>query len=163
MQRAQWRRFRFTLACLETPEGTDAWVRLMIAALRAQKNDVFRWHDSGDIFSPAYARAVKRVVAGTPEITHWFPSQSHRIAVIAVVLREICQLPNVVIRPSCEQVDAPAVVVPGLSAGTQVITSPEKRQPARTCALPRFARATRMGSAWRAGCASTARIASLPT
>lgn len=132
VQRAQWRRFKWTIACLETPEGTDAWVRLMIAAIRAWSrgviDPVFRWHDSGDFFNREYARACQRVVAGTPEINHWFPTQSHRVAIIAVVLREICELDNVVIRPSCEQVDAPAVVVPGLSAGTQVVTSPKNVQ-----------------------------------
>lgn len=36
----------------------------------------FRWHVSGDIFSPEYAAWIARVVFRTPEVTHWIYTRS---------------------------------------------------------------------------------------
>lgn len=37
---------------------------------------VFRWHSDGDIFSPWYARAIRRAMVATPGVDHWLYTRS---------------------------------------------------------------------------------------
>lgn len=61
------------------------WVAWMVDALgklrpseEACENGqrYFRWHDSGDLFHEAYARAILEVCQATPQISHWLPTRS---------------------------------------------------------------------------------------
>jgi len=97
------------------------------AILRATIGGFFRWHDSGDILSPAHAKAIGQVIAATPGILHWIPTQSHRVAAIRKAIeKHILPLDNVVVRPSAEVVDGePTPAGEGWAAGS-VVYSAEK-------------------------------------
>jgi hypothetical protein len=75
-------------------------------------------HDSGDLFSPAYARCWTRIARQLSHIRFWFPTRSYRIANILPAIVELAVLPNVTVRPSALMLDADAPVIPGLAAGS---------------------------------------------
>lgn len=79
----------------------------------------FRVHDSGDMFSPAYADMWHAVCADLADVHFWIPTRSWhgtpRILRQLVVLNE---LPLVAVRPSALHLEEDAPRVPGLAAGT---------------------------------------------
>jgi hypothetical protein len=79
----------------------------------------FRWHDSGDVFSPRYGDMIREVCAALPDVRFWLPTRSwHSTPRILAVLQDVNTLPNVAVRPSALYLEQDAPVVPGLSAGT---------------------------------------------
>src|SRR5690242_12459247 len=54
---AQALRFQWTVQSMRTAEGMATWVDTMTAAIAESGCDYFRVHDSGDMFSAAYAQA----------------------------------------------------------------------------------------------------------
>ena len=54
---AQTARFVWTRDAMKTPQGRAEWVRVMTDAIRGES--YFRVHDSGDVFSAAYAEWSK--------------------------------------------------------------------------------------------------------
>lgn len=137
-QRAQQARFEWAIRAAADAATGDEFVDLMTAAIHMEGHrqkraytkahgtldgftgQVFRVHDSGDLFSPQYARLWVRICHNLPWIKFWFPTRQWRTknAVMATVLRELAALDNVSVRPSALRFDEPAPVVDGLAAGT---------------------------------------------
>ena len=118
-------RFQWTRQSLATggSEFVDALVRMITDDVRDRGEPIFRVHDSGDVFSVAYADAWHRICSALPDVQFWIPTRSHNVPSLLPSLQRLNSLPNVVVRPSALEVDAPAPVVPGLAAGTTVIRS----------------------------------------
>ena len=124
--RAQWIRFQWTRDCLKTAEGRQTWISTMAEAIRATGTKYFRWHDSGDLFSPAYVKAVAEVCPLTPSVCHWLATQSFNVPTLDGAIREhLLPLPNVVVRPSVARMDAfpPRRRSIGYAAGATVYTA----------------------------------------
>jgi hypothetical protein len=96
------------------------WIDTLVAAILATGEKYFRWHDSLDIFSPTYCRAVIEVCRRTPQVKHWLPTRSWHLPWVDV-LRQLAALPNVIVRPSALTFNDPAPVVDGLGKGTTAI------------------------------------------
>jgi hypothetical protein len=141
VKRAQDARFKFAVAAATNPNAGDEFVSVMTAAiegeaLRQQRRfyrgvsngtrpmgafrAVFRVHDSGDLFSPAYAALWVRICEGLPDVDFWFPTRQWRsknLHMLAVI-HTLAALPNVSVRPSALRFEDAAPVIPGMSAGT---------------------------------------------
>lgn len=126
VQDAQWARFNWTRACMKTAEGRALWVSTMVNAIRAVGCDYFRVHDSGDMFSPAYADCWLAVCSAMPEVKFWIPTRSWQqpsgilpvFDPIMNTLRRMAKLPNVTVRPSALNFGDYAPKVAGLHAGS---------------------------------------------
>lgn len=117
--RALWARFEWARQCMQTPAGTDEFVRVMVAAIKGTGREWFRIHDAGDFFSEQYTRAWLRVCAALPRVHFWGPTRSWQ-APWASALVELNALPNVAIRPSAIHIDAAPPLLEGFAAGTSV-------------------------------------------
>jgi len=111
-------RFRWTLAMMRTTAGQDAFVAYMTLAIEAVGSPYFRVHDSGDLFSPAYARCWARIARNLSHVRFWFPTRSYRIGNLLPAIQELAALPNVTVRPSALMLDAAPPVVDGLAVGS---------------------------------------------
>lgn len=118
VRHAQAERFRWTLALMKSPEGRDAFVAYMAAAIDAIGLPYFRVHDSGDLFSAAYAGCWERIARTLAHVRFWFPTRSYRIPAILPSIRALAAMANVTVRPSALMLDAPAPVIEGLGAGS---------------------------------------------
>lgn len=118
VRHAQQERFRWTLALMRTEDGRDAFVAYMTAAIASTGLPYFRVHDSGDLFSPAYAACWARIARNLSHIRFWFPTRSYRIANLLPSIQELSILPNVTVRPSALFLDAAPPVIEGLAAGS---------------------------------------------
>jgi hypothetical protein len=127
---AQAARREWLMGALMTKEGRGEWVAVMAAAVvwatrtgrgqgKGRRQPFFRWHDSGDTFSPAYAAMITDVCAMTTDVRHWLPTRSwHSTPRILRQLVVLNALPNVAVRPSALYFHEDPPVIPGLSAGT---------------------------------------------
>jgi hypothetical protein len=134
VRRAQSARRSWTLDCLSTKEGRDTWVAVMTAAVTwgsrlqsgtpnasSPRQPWFRWHDSGDVFSPRYADMINAVCANLPDVRFWLPTRSwHNTPRILRQLVVLAELPNVAVRPSALKLQEDAPRIDGLDAGTGV-------------------------------------------
>ena len=149
--RAQWIRFQWTRDCLKTAEGRREWIGTMAEAMRATGAEYFRWHDSGDLFSPTYVRAVAEVCRLTPKVRHWLATQSFNLLTLDRAIREnLVSLANVVVRPSVGRMDAfpPRRRSLGYAAGATVYTAEvNAHKSVRLCP-----KSTRGGSCASNGC-----------
>lgn len=74
--RAQWTRFEWLKALLQTEEGRASFILIMVEALNKNvSNSYFRWFDSGDFFSPHLIDCVGEICRQTPNIRHWIPTR----------------------------------------------------------------------------------------
>ena len=55
---------------------------------------LMRWHVSGDVYSPGYARKMLDIIRRSEHCTFWFYTRSWRVPAILPVLRDISVLPN---------------------------------------------------------------------
>lgn len=53
------------------------WVPAMVKLIAGQ--EVFRWHDAGDIQNIVHLENIVRVVKATPETKHWMPTKEKQI------------------------------------------------------------------------------------
>lgn len=53
------------------PELADAWVLIFAEWITANAPGGFRWHVSGDVFSPEYAEWIADVCRESPKVRHW--------------------------------------------------------------------------------------------
>jgi hypothetical protein len=131
VQRAQNVRFDWTRECLKTSDGRRTWIETLYRAIYKTRTRYFRVHDSGDMFSPAYAAAWVQVMARLERVRFWVPTRAWQIpranGVFHVVtdsdalyrqLVEMASLPNVTVRPSALNFGEVAPIVKGLHAGT---------------------------------------------
>lgn len=73
------------------------WVPAMVKLLENQ--DVFRWHDAGDIQNLLHLENIVRVVKATPGTRHWLPTKEKKI--VRDFLRKHNSFPsNLVVRVS---------------------------------------------------------------
>ena len=78
-------------------DGTQSvWIEAMITMVA--RNEHFRWHDSGDVFSQEYLDMILAVVEATPGTSHWLPTKE--IGLMAKNRARIEALPNLVVRVS---------------------------------------------------------------
>jgi len=125
VKKAQHTRFAWARECMRTVEGRDLFVSTMVSAIRGMP--YFRVHDSGDMFSPIYARCWADICRQLPDTKFWIPTRSHRALlnvgsamadIWAEALNALSILPNVTLRPSADNFGDPAPIVPGFAAGS---------------------------------------------
>lgn len=82
------------------------WVDAMVVLIKAEKNSVFRWHDSGDLMTVRHLENIVKVCRKTPEVNHWLPTLE------ADILRryvdrhgKLDMIPNLVVRLSTPMID----------------------------------------------------------
>jgi hypothetical protein len=93
VQDAQYRR----LESLKDPQWVNAMVRLIA------DQEVFRWHDSGDLVSLDHLKMIADVASGTPNVKHWLPTKEK--AIVSEYRRVYGDLPdNLVIRISAPMI-----------------------------------------------------------
>lgn len=80
----------------------DAWVADMVQAL--EKQEFFRWFDSGDLYDSRLAYKVWAVMGLTPWVNHWLPTRMHKFPKFESVLSSMESLSNVVVRRSSDGV-----------------------------------------------------------
>ena len=122
VQTAQARRFSWLLRCLKNDpqEAVDGLVALVSAAVEFTGDNVFRVHDSGDLFNAAYIDVWHGVAVALPDVKFWIPTREYLRDVQLPALRRLASLQNVSVRPSAAVVGQAAPIVDGLSAGTAV-------------------------------------------
>jgi Gene product 88 len=81
----------------------DDWADDMVAALAKETH--FRWFDSGDMYSVELARKMLDVMRRTPWCKHWLPTRMHKFAKFQAIIRDMQALPNVMVRPSSDDID----------------------------------------------------------
>jgi len=59
--------------------GSPTWAADMTAAIAATGQDVFRWHDSGDLQGVWHLEQIVEVCEATPEVSHWLPTKERGI------------------------------------------------------------------------------------
>jgi len=90
--------------------------------------NLFRGHDSGDLFSPKYIKAWKRVCEKFPTIRFWFPTREWFRESQLDALKDLASLDNVCLKPSALKMNEPAPIVEGIDAGTAVYTTTEQAE-----------------------------------
>ena len=89
---------------------------------------LFRGHDSGDLFSPKYIKAWKRVCEKFPTIRFWFPTREWFRESQLESLKDLASLKNVCLKPSALRMNEKAPIVDGIDAGTAVYTTTEQAE-----------------------------------
>lgn len=84
------------------------WVDEMVQALDA--DCYFRWFDSGDMYSLGLAEKMLEVMKRTPWVKHWLPTRMHKFPKFALVLAEMQNLSNVMVRPSSDSIRGEFIV-----------------------------------------------------
>lgn len=92
------------------------WVEAMAKAISKEPSGVFRWFDSGDLYSISLAEKVFEVCKATPNIKHWIPTRMHKFPKFKEVLERLQRLDNVVVRYSSDSVSGKTIK--GLTTST---------------------------------------------
>ena len=93
------RKIRHQLILAAMADDPKQWVEAMVASIIKTKNPLFRWHDSGDIFSFEYLLLIMEVARLTPDTEHWIPTKEK--TKISKLIRDGHTIPeNVVFRVS---------------------------------------------------------------
>jgi len=87
------------------------WVPAMVKLVSKQK--WFRWFDSGDVYTPALAIKIRKVIEQTTGTQHWLPTRSYKVPAIQHELRKIEVLPNAVVRYSSDSKIGERLAMPG--------------------------------------------------
>ena len=90
--------------------------------------NLFRVHDSGDLFSVAYINAWKRICEKFPSIRFWFPTREYIRESQMGALKDLASLKNVCLKPSALRMNEKAPIVEGIDAGTAVYDDKEKAE-----------------------------------
>ena len=81
--------------------------------LKNVNTDLFRVHDSGDLFSPKYIEAWIKICQNFPSIRFWFPTREWARDSQLPSLKKLASLKNVCLKPSALYVDEPAPQIDG--------------------------------------------------
>lgn len=73
---------------------------------------LMRWHVSGDIYSPGYARKVLQIVGRSSHTTFWLYTRSWRVKAIFPNIKTISLMPNMKLWLSCDAETGYAPAVP---------------------------------------------------
>ena len=68
---AQYRR----LNSIDKPRWVEAMIYVMTHAKAILKDNVFRWHDSGDIQGIEHLDKIVQIAQATPDIQYWLPTK----------------------------------------------------------------------------------------
>ena len=79
-----------------------AWSDDMVEEL--EKDDYFRWFDSGDMYTLALAEKILDVMKRTPWVKHWLPTRMYKFPKFRQVLTDMQALKNVSVRFSSDSV-----------------------------------------------------------
>ena len=71
--RYNFRKVRLALARRLESLDHPQWVYAMIVLIKGE--EVFRWHDSGDLQSSWHLKRIFEVCEATPETSHWLPTR----------------------------------------------------------------------------------------
>jgi hypothetical protein len=100
---AQAKRFTLVREALAEPSARAKWIAAM--SLLVGKQEYFRWHDSGDVFSAEYLSLIVEVVKATPATKHWLPTRE--LVTVRHWLRDNGPFPsNLTVRLSLPRIDA---------------------------------------------------------
>lgn len=83
------------------------WANDMVKVLETE--DLFRWFDSGDVFTLALARKILEVMTRTPHVRHWLPTRMHKFPKFRKVFASMRRLPNVVVRLSSDSIEGKGI------------------------------------------------------
>lgn len=103
------RRSRFTFPqvkerlrwCYEQSKRGD-FVDRMVDELYRKGVVLMRWHVSGDVYSPAYARKMLEVIGRSSHTQFWAYTRSWRVKTIFPILKAISFMPNMKLWLSCD-------------------------------------------------------------
>ncbi len=124
-------RFAFVRASLRE-DGGSAFIAALAVAIaceaardRASSGEstyLFRVHDSGDLFSDAYAMAWGKISDVLPNVRFWIPTREYYRPTMRAVLQLLAIRPNVALRPSAIFAvgRAPDLTAEGFAPGTGV-------------------------------------------
>ena len=101
----------------------DDWVAAMVAEL--DNDRYFRWFDSGDMYDIRLAKKILAVMQATPWVKHWLPTRMQKFDKFQVVIEQMQQLPNVVVRLSSDGVQG-EIVPDALNSSTIIPTISHK-------------------------------------
>ncbi len=148
-QAARWAWLR---RLMRTKAGRQLWVDTMVAAIKqCATNGYFRWHDSGDVFSPRYCRMIAEVCKRTRGVKHWLPTRSWRLPWGGCELGKLNALANVQVRPSALQFGDSPPKIAGLGKGsTAYLEDQPVPKSAREC--PKASKGNADKSCEQAGC-----------
>ena len=76
----------------------------MLKLLKKEKNNYFRWFDSGDVFDNDFLYEIYKVCKQTPRINHWIPTKAREILDNAT-WEKLESLPNVKVRYSSDSIN----------------------------------------------------------
>ena len=76
----------------------------MLKLLKKEKNNYFRWFDSGDVFDNDFLYEIYKVCKQTPDINHWIPTKAREILDNAT-WEKLESLPNVKVRYSSDSIN----------------------------------------------------------
>jgi len=77
------------------------FVSEMLSLLNKEKNDYFRWFDSGDVFDNDFLFEIYKICESTPHINHWIPTKAREI-LDNDLWEKLESLPNVKVRYSSD-------------------------------------------------------------
>jgi hypothetical protein len=148
---AQAARYAWTRWSMKTAARRKRWVKIMAAAINEKcAGDYFRWHDSGDVFSAQYARAISQVCKLTPTVKHWLPSRSYLLSWGTRELSKVHANQNMVVRPSAVSINDSPPKIEGLGRGSTSHTTDKAPKGAREC--PKASKGNENKSCAEAGC-----------
>lgn len=105
VQETQYRRLSLVTRSM------NSWAAAMVLSIRAEGNDVFRWHDSGDLQSISHLRAIVWIAEMLPEVRFWLPTKETGILAgyLAIQTSEMGDTPpipaNLLVRVSTPLMD----------------------------------------------------------
>ena len=132
VREAQARRFAAVKLALSDPSERAKWVDAMATQIRREQ--YFRWHDSGDIFSLEYLEMIVDVVKATPDTKHWLPTRE-LMTVRRYQLRHGAFPENLVVRLSLPMVNPAESQILAMARAFQLPLSAVSTQ-GFTCSAP---------------------------
>ena len=97
--RYNFRNVRLALARRLESLDHPQWVRAMTVLIKGE--EVFRWHDSGDLQSSWHLKRIFEVCEATPETRHWLPTREAKFLPLSTD-----SIPkNLIIRMSSHRID----------------------------------------------------------
>jgi hypothetical protein len=107
---------------LATMEDLSVWTAKMVQLLgrkyakKAAPDNVFRWHDSGDLLSLEHLAALVAIAKALPGIDFWLPSKEYAILRKGIRTLEIPS--NLIIRASAPMIGQAPNKIPGILSST---------------------------------------------
>ena len=72
-------RYEITMKALDNISDRAVWIESFVYLLNNRKQDLFRWHDAGDIKSVDHLIMIVEVAEQTPQIRHWLPTKESKM------------------------------------------------------------------------------------